>query len=427
MRSILGKILYWLAGTLVLGAVSFVLVSIILIEKRARDPLAATLLLQLEGATRTFEARGTAELEAYLERLHGYFGGRYHLADARGRDLVTGEDRSSAIAEALPRPALWPPLRRAPVVATSADGRYHFIAFSPHPIDLVEVSPYYVWIPLAIVALAYLLARHLAAPARRLRDTVERFGRGDLAVRCRSTSSDEFGDLARAFDRMADRIEGTLAEERRLLRDVAHEIRSPLARLKYAVELAGTDQGREAALAHIRKDIDRMASLASDLLETTRSGAGSGGGSRQTALAPLVADIAEDCRRAGEAERRRITVDVPPGLVVRADPERIRRAIENVVRNGVLHTPSGTPVDIRAVRTGDVVSLTVRDRGPGVPPGELDRIFRPFYRLDEARRRETGGTGLGLAIAERAVLEAGGRIAARNMNPGLEIAIELPA
>jgi len=426
MRSILGKILCWLAGTLVLGAVSFVVVSVLLIERRARDPLAAALLLQLEGATRTYEARGAPALEAYLERLHRDFGGRYHLADAAGRDVLTGEDRSPAIAGALPRPALWPPRRSAPVVAATADGRYHFIAFSPHPIDVVEVSPYYVWIPLAIVALAYLLAKHLAAPARRLRDTVERFGRGDLSVRCHSASRDEFGDLARVFDRMADRIEGTLENERRLLRDVAHEIRSPLARLKYAVELAGTDQGRDTALAHIRKDIDRMASIASDLLETTRPVFGPAASGRDVPLGALVAEVAADCRRDAESESRPISVDVPPGLRARADPERVRRAVENLVRNGLLHTPPGTPVEIRAVQAGDVVRLTVRDWGPGVPPAELERIFRPFHRLDEARRRETGGTGLGLAIAERAIAEAGGRIAARNMNPGLEIAIDLP-
>jgi len=427
MRSILGQILAWLAGTLVLAAVSFMGVSVALMEQRAHDPRAATLLLQLEGAARAFEHEGATEAGAYLAQLRLDFGGEYYLTDAGGRDLVNGADRSAAIAGASPHTALWPPRRHRPVVAASADGRYRLIAFTPHPLDLLALSPYYAWIPLAILALAYVLARHLAAPARRLRDTVERFGHGDLTVRCRSSRPDEFGDLSRSFDRMADRIEELIADERRLLQDVSHEIRSPLARLKYAVELADAEDTRQAALAQIRKDVNRLTELAADLLESTRSEPGPGSGGGETPLDPLIADIAADCRLDGPCQGRRIVTTVAPGLTVRGDVEGIRRAIENVVRNGVSHTPQGTPVTVRAEREGSVVRITVRDLGPGVPQEELERIFRPFYRLDASRHAGTGGTGLGLAIAERAVARHGGRISARNMNPGLEIAIELPA
>ncbi len=134
-----------------------------------------------------------------------------------------------------------------------------------------ELLAYFLWLPLLIGALCYMLAIHLASPLRGLRRVLEKFGRGDLAVRYHLARRDEIGDLAQAFNRMADQITTLLTAERRLLQDVSHELRSPLARLGFAVELARTSPDREAALGRIRKEAERLNNLVNELLQLTRA------------------------------------------------------------------------------------------------------------------------------------------------------------
>ena len=319
------------------------------------------------------------------------------------------------------------PGRDVVLSVTADDGRYRFIAVPRLPPDLLTPLPYFAWIPLAIGILCYVLAVHLASPARRLRDVVDRFGHGDLSVRAGSTRKDEFGDLARAFDLMAGRIERLVAEQQRLLQDVSHELRSPLARLGYAIELARVGDHREEALTQIQKDTDRLAILVNELLDVTRGDGEPMARLEDVSLGALVAKIAADChwssRPAPAAQR-----SSPAGPSwSRPCPELIRRAVENVLRNAVRHAPAGSSIDITVARTAAWSTIAIRDRGPGVPEDQLEKIFRPFFRVEDDRDRETGGVGLGLAIAQRAIAQHGGRIRARNADPGLEILIELPA
>ncbi len=268
---------------------------------------------------------------------------------------------------------------------------------------------------------------HLASPLRSLRRVLERFGRGDLAVRYHLSRRDEIGDLARAFNRMADQIATLLSAERRLLQDVSHELRSPLARLGFAVELARTSPDREAALGRIRKEVDRLSHLVDELLQLTRAeGDPAARNPEQVDLGELVRELVADCTLEAEANGCRLVLRDGPSARAMGERELLRRACENVLRNAIRHAPEGTQILIELSTREGFATIAIRDQGPGVPPESLGEIFKPFYRVEDDRDRSSGGMGLGLAIARRAVELHQGRISARNANPGLSVLIQLP-
>jgi two-component system sensor histidine kinase CpxA len=235
------------------------------------------------------------------------------------------------------------------------------------------------------------------------------------------------GQLASSFNQMADRIQTLLAAERRLLLDISHELRSPLARLGVAVELARSGQDREHMLDRIQKEADRLNELVAELLQVTRvEGDPSMQKSETVPLDELLADIVYDSLLEAKAKDCTLLLKAPVAVTLNGDEELIRRAVENVIRNAIRYAPSGTPIDIQLKKTGDLAEICVRDHGPGVPEESLPRIFDPFYRVDSDRNRLSGGLGLGLAIARRSVELHKGKLTARNANPGLLVSIELP-
>jgi two-component system sensor histidine kinase CpxA len=260
-----------------------------------------------------------------------------------------------------------------------------------------------------------------------MRRAVEQFGRGELATRLGSSRRDEIGELSRAFDVMADQIETLLSAERRLLQDVSHELRSPLARLNFAVELARTSDDRDAALDRIKRDVDRLSALVDELLQLTRAeGDPSARALEEVRLDVLLRALAEDCTLEAEAKKCRLILRAEGPWAVQGERELLRRAVENVLRNALRYAPDGTPIEIGLrLRDGDAL-ISVRDHGVGVPDGDLEAIFETFYRVEDDRSRTSGGVGLGLSIARRAVVLHGGNIAARNAHPGLRVSIALP-
>jgi two-component system sensor histidine kinase CpxA len=252
---------------------------------------------------------------------------------------------------------------------------------------------------------------------------VERFGQGDLAARAELGRRDELGELAATFNRMADRIQTLLAAERRLLLDISHELRSPLARLGVAVELARSGEDRGPTLDRIQKEADRLNALVGELLQVTRAEGDSASLRHETIrLDELARDIVETNRIEATARGCELKLELSGAAPVEGEPELLRRAMENVIRNAIRHAPAGSAVEV-AVHGA---SISVRDHGPGVPERELGRIFDPFYRVENDRDRSSGGVGLGLAIARRAVELHKGAIRARNANPGLLVEITLP-
>jgi two-component system sensor histidine kinase CpxA len=289
------------------------------------------------------------------------------------------------------------------------------------------LQPQHLWIIGLVVLLCYGFAYHLTSPVRRLRSVVDCFGRGDFSARAPANRKDELGELARSFNQMAGRIQTLLAAERRLLLDISHELRSPLARLGVAVELARSGEDRDHMLDRIQKEADRLNELVGELLQVTRVEADP---SMQKAdavhLDELLADLVYDSLLEAKAKDCALLLKAPASAVVSGDEELIRRALENVIRNAIRYAPRGTAVDIELAKFYDSVVVSVRDYGPGVPDEALTRIFDPFYRVDSDRNRASGGLGLGLAIARRSVELHKGKLSAQNARPGLLVTIEFP-
>jgi signal transduction histidine kinase len=446
VRSIFTKIVLWFTVTFVLSLVGYVATSMLLSARLAdREPIMPRLnALFLDDSIRAYEEGGPTRLAEYLERLNSYTEGEHFLVDARGRDLVGGEDRSGLLAQRASRmrqrgrrnwpPFLrmaWPSGREGPgvVVHSSRDRRFRIITVPPaRPhFGMLDSLSYFLWLPLLIGALCYMLAIHLASPLRGLRRVLEKFGRGDLSIRYHLTRRDEIGELAQTFNRMADQITTLLTAERRLLQDVSHELRSPLARLGFAIELAKTSPDREAALARIRKEGDRLSNLVDELLQLTRAeGDPTARNIEDVDLTKLLQELVADCALEADARDCRLTLTSERSLVVAGDRELLRRASENILRNAIRHAPPGSSVEVELARHGDHAAIAIRDHGPGVPREALTEIFEPFFRVEGDRDRSSGGVGLGLAIARRAVEVHQGHVTAFNANPGLVVAVEIP-
>jgi two-component system sensor histidine kinase CpxA len=430
MRGLFARILAWFLATLLFSVAAFFLSSFLFAPgKLQRDQFLHRIVdYEFEDGIRAYESGGPPALGVYLDRLTSLVTNQYHLLDAQGTDLRTGATRKDLLAATPPpRWRLLPP-RSFRIRQNSHDGRYVFVIdISVHydpTWDLISFG----WIIAVIVLFVYALAFTLARPIGRLRETVMRFGRGDLNARANLKRKDEIGDLGLAFDDMALRIQTLLAAERRLLQDVSHELRSPLARLNFALELVRKNPSSEDAFQRAKKEVDRISRLISDLLQVTRAEGDSGTRNDEViSTDELLGEIVEDCSLEATARGCRIELHEVGVREFRGDHELLRRAVENVLRNAIRYTPAGQSVEITSACESNELVIAVRDYGPGVPERELEAIFRPFHRVEEDRNRASGGgVGLGLSIAHRAVLLHHGRIAASNAQPGLRVEIRLP-
>lgn len=436
--SIFTKIVLWCIVTVALSFVGFVATSMFFTARLSgRDRIISGMRsFYLDEARSAFEEGGRDRLSEYLRRVNSYTRTNYYLVDENGIDLVTGEDRSALVARGSlwrPRPAPWPfrkPQTKPVRVRSSDDRRYRLVTVLPplpQRVALWDSLGYFAWMPLLVGALCYVLAVHLASPLRSLRRVLERFGQGDLGIRLHLARRDEIGDLARAFNRMADQITTLLSAERRLLQDVSHELRSPLARLGFAVELVRSTPDIDLALGRIRRETDRLNHLVDEVLQLTRvEGDPDARNQLDQSLDDLLREVVADCALESDSRGCRINLRIEQPAIVTGDRELLHRALENVVRNAIHHAPADTSVDIDLSLGEGRVTISVRDYGPGVPYEALGDIFKPFYRVEKDRDRSSGGMGLGLAIAHRAVEIHQGRMTASNAEPGLAIKIELP-
>lgn len=447
---------FWLANTLAIGALALV----IWLYPYTGRPHPGTLedlhTMQARGALAVLEAEGPQAFDRHAQALEEASALRTYWLDAQGRELRghTVPDRllrelreyQAAAARGEPPRDQAPP---HPLVLPLRDARGAAVFAVAEPLGAGQ-GPYVqqlvssrVFLPrvLTVVLTAglgcYALARYLTKPVRRLQYAARRLAAGDLSVHIDQDVAgrrDEIGDLGRDFERMARQVEGLLTTQKRLLQDVSHELRSPLARLNVALEIALRDAGpaASAALARAGREADRLNELIRQLLMLARL---EGGGPQPQQvgidLAALVAEVAADADFEAAARGRGVRLVQCDAAVVLGTPDMLRSAIENVTRNAVHHTPGGTDVEIglrwQPGAAGGVATIKIRDRGPGVPAEALDAIFRPFYRVSTARERVSGGIGLGLAIAQRAIRLHGGEVFASNApEGGLAVRIELP-
>jgi two-component system sensor histidine kinase CpxA len=307
--------------------------------------------------------------------------------------------------------------------------------FGPPPLRIIAK---HLGIAIAISGLiCFLLARYLASPIGSVRMAAQRIAEGDLEARTGRAAArrDEVGELARDFDHMAAQLESLFHAQNRLITDVSHELRSPLARLNVALELARQQSPPEvqAPLDRIDRETERLNAMVERLLTLSRLES-----SRQTpqrnaiALNELVGETVADADYEARSRNCRVEVRRSTACTVLGSRDLLRSAIENVLRNAIHYTRENSAVEVALDCSGageqPKATIEVRDRGPGVPDNELENLFRPFYRLDRSRERQTGGVGLGLAIADRAVRLHGGSIRARNAEGGgLSVTIVLPA
>lgn len=449
MKSLFVRIFlsFWVAQ-----ALFFVLAILVTLAFRPRtatwEALRTTVLNE---AVAAYEEGNEQQLRQYLDNLENTQHVRAYLFDERGIEVSQrgAPDWAMRVAAGGPRtphdgflfPA--PPVQRDSKASSDGKHRYTVVLGLP-PGPRVFIGPRGVPFTGLIIGvitsglICYLLSWYLTKPIVRLRTATRQLAAGDLTARTGAPSvmrRDEVAGLMRDFDAMAERIETLLKAQSRLLNDISHELRSPLARLNVALGLARQRADVESAdmLDRIELEAARLNELIGRILTLARLEDGEQiVPQTPVPLNEIVENIVEDAEFEAQARHCHVVATVPEGKwEVRGNASLLHSAVENVVRNAIRYTQEGTSVEVELIREqrggASEAVLRINDSGPGVPPDSLEKMFQPFYRIDDARGRLTGGVGLGLAITERAVRFHGGKVRAFNRNGiGLMVEIRMP-
>jgi two-component system sensor histidine kinase CpxA len=405
----------------------------------------------LNDAVNAYEQGGDVQLRQYLDNVDQTQHVRAYLFNERGEEVSHRAAPDWAIRVAAGGPRVphegfifpVPPVQRDSRASSDGLHRYTLVMGLP-PGPRVFFGPRGMPVPGVIIAvissglICYLLSWYLTKPIVRLRAATRQLAAGDLSARAGAPSyrrRDEVAGLMRDFDAMAERLESLVKAQSRLLNDISHELRSPLARLNVALGLARQRTGQESTdmLERIELEASRLNELIGRILTLARLEDGEQHvPATPVPLNELVLNVAEDAEFEAQARHCHVRSTIPEAnWDVRGDASLLHSAIENVVRNAIRYTREGSVVEIEMKKVDQggraEAVLRVTDCGPGVPEDELGKLFQPFYRLDDARGRLTGGVGLGLAITERAVRFHGGRVVASNRSEGgLMVEIYLP-
>ena len=449
MKSLFVRIFlsFWMAQ-----ALFFVLAILVTLAFRPRNSTWEALRTTvLNDAVSAYEEGGDQNLRGYLESLEHSQHVRAYLFDERGNEVSHrgAPDWAMRIAAGGPRAPHDGFLFPAPQVLrdsrASSDGKHRYtVVLGLPPGPRVFIGPRgvpFTGLMIGVLSsglICYLLAWFLTKPIVRLRTAARQIAAGDLTARAGPLASmrrDEVAGLMRDFDAMAERLEILLKAQSRLLNDISHELRSPLARLNVALGLARQRSGVESAdmLDRIELEAARLNELIGRILTLARLEDGEQlVPQTPVPLDEIVVSVCEDAEFEAQERRSHVHTSIPDGnWAVRGNASLLHSAVENVVRNAIRYTQEGSSVEIELKSeprgAGREAVLRVSDSGPGVPADALAKLFVPFYRLDDARGRQTGGVGLGLAITERAVRFHGGRVSAFNRpEGGLMVEIRLP-
>ncbi len=385
-------------------------------------------------------ARGEGdEMRKRLRRRHV----RAWIEDAGGQSL-TGPGAPTEIRQQVTTfpQVIYPyqnPVGRFFILAESVnhDGdTYHVIMTSDRHGFRRRSRAGFFWLPI-IAMLAGLIAGSAALsywmlrPLRTFRETAVSISGDNLGARIPpklAARRDAFGDLGREFNRMTDRLEQSVQNRDQLLRDVSHELRSPLARIQVAASLWGHSNADPESQQRIENEVERLDRLIGSLLSLSRLRGGASLSLKRFDLVPAIGEILEDANFEYSIAGTTAEVVAHETLPLEGDPSLILRALENVLRNAMRHSPEGGRVQVRLSQVGSDIEVTVSDEGPGVDAALLERIFEPFFRADTARGVGSGEHGIGLALTRAIVERHGGSITARNVSPhGLLVTIRLPA
>jgi two-component system sensor histidine kinase CpxA len=451
MRSLFLKIFLWFWATVVATGIALIL-TFILEPGNVPSRWHAALLdaARYSGAIAAEEAErgGAPAASAYIERFERETRLRACLFDSAG-GLIAGSDCGSfqimASHVTLSHPSAFSlryGIARVALALQGSSGRDYIFATElpagPRAALGIDRSSIALKWGIALLVsgfICYLLTRYLTTPILRLRAASQQLAAGDLSTRAAAmieSRHDELGDLVRDFDAMACRIEELVSRQRQLISDVSHELRSPLARLYVALDLGRERKGDDASFDHMEKDIGLLNEMIGRLLTVARLDTSSQPVPMTSVdLTEIVSQIVRDAAFESRERNGSVKLTASEQFFVQGDAKLLQSAIENLVRNAIRYTEPGTPVEVmlqpESRLNASFVRLTVRDYGPGVPESELVNIFQPFYRISDARDRQTGGAGLGLAIAERVIRVHGGTIRAENATPqGLRVEVLLP-
>jgi len=437
MRSLYTRIFLTCCATLFLALGAFLTISLAIGVERSVKNFGHVFNLELSLAERIYREQGRDGLAEFLRSADESFASRHYVVDRQGRDIVTGEDRSAMMTRPTHRRGPFGLVRKVyrfvadhegTSVVSQPGGELTIIVVARPWANARAQLPYYLFVLIVVSVLNSLVAARIVSSIRAIAFAAERFGEGDLETRVQETArQDEVGILASAFNRMARRIRDLVFSERRLLQDVSHELRSPLARLAFAVELAKTSDDRDVAIGLIQKQVQTLKALVSSLLQVTRVGDGAPRGVEEFRLADVIDDVLETNDLNAQEKRCRMLVGGTTSACITGDRRSITCALDNVIRNAIEYSSTGGQVDIMVAEERGAAVVHVRDYGSGVPEKMLTSIFEPFFRVDNCRHASTGGVGLGLAIVQRAVQLHGGSVRATNVEPGLMVSITLPA
>ncbi len=298
-------------------------------------------------------------------------------------------------------------------------------------------APSVILLALITVAVAsWLLMRSLVRPLQTLGDAAHALGQGDLAARTGIERDDELGEVARAFDTMANRIEELVRGERELIANISHEFRTPLARIRVALDLATESEsadGVRASLEDVVEDLEELDQLVSDVLDSARLVLDPDGSPGTPTLHPKSFDgtdwLQASVDRFGRLyPGRALKVELGPGALLRGDPLLLRRMVDNLLDNAQKFSATEPrPVSLSSHCDGEWLHIEIADDGIGIAPEDLERVFEPFFRAEPSRARSTGGTGLGLGLARRVAHAHGGKLTLESrLGGGTNARIQLP-
>jgi signal transduction histidine kinase len=457
MRSLFLKIFlsFWLAMVLVSATL---IASVIATQSqfkamRAEEFDRTVMPLVAARAADILDDHGMGALADFLNSLENTLHWQAYLFDDEGKEILS--QPSPPEIDAIAQSALQTNetgfvtshgTRFAATRTTGSTGTHYVLVIGTHIESVAEVLNAPIETQFIRAAAVFLIAgvvcfwltRYITAPILHLRAATHRLATGHLSTRVGEAAGnrhDELAELSRDFDHMAEQIESLISSQRRLLADISHELRSPLARLTVALGLARLHANSEStsALDRIEVEAERLNSLIGSLLRLARIEGGSESVEGElVALDQLVLDVAADADFEAQGRSRRVRVTQVDGCTVLGNRQLLRGAIENVIRNAVNYTDEGTEVQITLKKShangNGIAVISVRDHGRGVPEESLRNIFLPFYRVGDARDRFSGGSGLGLSITERAVRLHGGKVKAENCpDGGLLVELSLPS
>lgn len=383
---------------------------------------------ECQAAASAYDSGGPQRLESVMGQHVARSGVRAYLFDQQGHDLSGGPDRATLLSTEPLYVRIFARLRGRPVGDIAA----RVVAGTSYPCVVtsdLENRAFYgnraVRLLSVLALFCYGIAGYVVLRMRRLENAIRSFGTGRMEIRLPSNRRDPLRRLSGAFNQMANRVESLVDAHKRLCIDVSHELRSPLTRLRLAIGLART--GTAGALDQIELESARLNDLVEQLLDVARAEVDPTTLRRENIdVEVLLTEVLDDCSIEAREHGCELNLQMESPGSVPGDPELLRRALENPVRNAIHHSPVGSTVEVRCSRNEEFAIISVRDMGSGVPSAALQEIFRPFYRVETDRGRSTGGSGLGLAIVERAVVLHRGSVRAENSAPGLRIEIRLP-